>query len=133
MAARASPQSGRGPVLGSELVRAGMAMRRFGALAIGALAIGLAVLAGETAVGLFGCYGESCSYELRGYTPDGPGANYGVLGGLAALVAVIALAAAALALRAAVVARGVKPAVTCALVALAAMAVFVVAIETARV
>ena len=68
-------------------------MQRFAVLAAGAVSAAVAVVAAVTAAGLFRCYGDSCSYELRGYPSHGPGAVYGVMGGAAALLALTALMA----------------------------------------
>ena len=72
----------------------------------------VAVLAAVIAVGLFGCYGSSCSYELQGYGDGAPGPWYAVIGGLAGLAAAIALAGCAAALRGAKAGQSWSPVLT---------------------
>ena len=90
-----------------------------------------ALIAATTAMGLFGCYGDSCSYELRGYTTHGATALYGLMGSAAALVAVTALVGCGVGLRACFAGGRPRPALVLLALVLGGTAAFAVALRHA--
>src|SRR4051794_22992335 len=91
----------------------------------------VALIAATTATGLLGCYGDSCSYELRGYTAHGPNALYGVMGGAAGLLATVALVGCAVGLRGGIGAGRARPALVLLAVVVSGTAAFAFALHGA--
>ena len=106
-------------------------MTRIASIAASLVSALVGLVAAQTAVGLLSCFGDSCSYELRGYTTHGPGALYAVMGGAAALVVVLALAACGTGLRATIACGRLRPVLLSLALALGGMAAFAGALNVA--
>jgi len=106
-------------------------LRRLAALSASVVSGLAALIAATTASGLLGCYGDSCSYELRGYTTHGPTALYGVMASAAALLAVIALVACGVGLRGCLTGGRLRPSMLFLALVLGGTAAFASALHQA--